>query len=46
MEKTDLWRHQRIAYLKKINQKEKNRKNSNFDSQYLLTYISNKLETS
>ena len=46
MEKTDLWHHQRIAYLKKINQKEKHCKNSNFDLQYLLKYISNKFETS
>ena len=32
--------------LEKINRKEKNRTNSNFDSQYLLKYTSNKLETS
>ena len=46
MEKTNLSRDQRIAYLDKINCKEKNCKNSNFDSQYLLKYTSNKLESS
>ena len=46
MKKSYLWRHQGIAYFKKMNQKLKNWKNLNFDSQYLLKYTPNKLENS
>ena len=46
MKKTDMGLHQGIAYLKRMNQKQKKWKILNFDAQYLLKHTPNKLDNS